>query len=45
MTESNELTWFQKYKEHSKNYKRNYYQTHPEYRERKKELALARYYR
>jgi len=39
------LTWFQENKEHLKNYKREYYQTHEEYRQRKKELALARYYR
>jgi hypothetical protein len=40
-----ELTWFQKNKEHLKTYKREYYQNHPEYRQRKKELALARYYK
>jgi hypothetical protein len=45
MTNTTELTWFQKNKEHLKNYKREYYQNHPEYRQRKKELALARYYK
>jgi hypothetical protein len=38
-------SWFDRNKEHLRNYKRAYYQTHPEYREKKKAQALARYYR
>ncbi len=45
MNTEEQLNWFQRNKEHLKEYKRKYYQSHPEYRERKRKLALERYYR
>jgi hypothetical protein len=43
-TPSRYAEWYTKNREHALAYKREYYKTHPEYAERKKQMARDRYY-
>lgn len=36
--------WYAKNREHALAYKREYYKTHPQFAERKKQMARERYY-
>ncbi len=43
-TPSRYAEWYAKNREHALAYKREYYKTHPQYAERKKQLAKDRYH-
>jgi hypothetical protein len=43
-TPSRYAEWYAKNREHALAYKREYYKTHPEYAQRKKQLAKNRYH-